>query len=99
MEQAGIRRLAEEMGIVDIRALSDIASFVYHAELDNDLVEHELDHVLVAEAANITITPNPDEFLTYRWWTQSELQVALDQEPERFTAWFPQVLALTLANA
>ncbi|MDV5171012.1 isopentenyl-diphosphate Delta-isomerase [Photobacterium rosenbergii] len=99
MEQAGIRRLAEEMGIVDIRALSDVASFVYHAELDNDLIEHELDHVLVAEAANIAITPNLNEVLTYRWWTQSELQVALDQEPERFTAWFPQVLALTLANA
>ena len=99
MEQAGIRRLGEEMGIVDICQLSDVASFVYHAELDNDLVEHELDHVLVAQAANITVTPNPDEVMAYRWWTQSELQTALEQEPECFTAWFPQVFALTLANA
>ncbi|MBY5948067.1 isopentenyl-diphosphate Delta-isomerase [Photobacterium rosenbergii] len=99
MSQAGIRRLGEEMGIVGIHELSDVASFVYHAELDNDLVEHELDHVLVAEASDIAITANPEEVMAYRWWAQSELQAALVQEPECFTAWFPQVLALTLANA
>lgn len=99
MAQAGIRRLGEEMGIVGIRTLFDVASFVYRAELDNGLVEHELDHVLVASASDIVINPNPEEVLAYRWWTQSELQAALDQEPQRFTAWFPQVLALALANA
>ncbi|MCQ1060633.1 isopentenyl-diphosphate Delta-isomerase [Photobacterium sp. DNB23_23_1] len=99
MAQAGIRRLEEEMGIVDIRTLSDVASFVYRAELDNDLVEHELDHVLMAPASDIVINPNPEEVLAYRWWAQSELLAALDQEPHLFTAWFPQVLVLALANA
>lgn len=99
MEQAGIRRLAEEMGIVDIQALSDVANFVYRAKLDNGLVEHELDHVLVASAPEVMVVPNPEEVLTYRWWPQSELQTALAQEPECFTAWFPQVLELALANA
>ncbi|AJR09949.1 isopentenyl-diphosphate Delta-isomerase [Photobacterium gaetbulicola] len=99
MEQAGIRRLAEEMGVVDIQALVDVANFVYRAELGNGLVEHELDHVLVASATDITVVPNPEEVLAYRWWPQSELQTALEQAPEHFTAWFPQVLALAETNA
>ena len=97
MEQAGIRRLEEEMGIVDVPALSDIAHFIYHAELDNDLVEHELDHVLVAAAPEIAITPNPEEVLSYRWWGQDDLQAAVEQAPQDFTAWFPKVLSLATA--
>ncbi|MGR5065367.1 isopentenyl-diphosphate Delta-isomerase [Photobacterium sp. DNB22_13_2] len=98
MAQAGIRRLEEEMGISGLHRLSDVASFVYFAELDNDLVEHELDHVLVAPTSDIVINPSPEEVMAFRWWAQSDLQAALEQEPQRFTAWFPQVLTLALAN-
>ena len=41
---AGKRRLMEEMGF--ITDLEKKFSFVYRAELDNNLTEHELDHVL-----------------------------------------------------
>ena len=95
--QAGIRRLAEEMGITGVTALTDIGDFIYRADLDNDLVEHELDHVLVADAANITVLPNPDEVMAYRWWPEADLQHTMTAEPALFTAWFPQVLSMVLA--
>jgi len=96
MEQAGLRRLGEEMGITGIRQLKDIATFLYRAELDNQLVEHELDHVLVACASELDIAPNADEVMSYRWWPQAELERAVVSEPEQFTAWFSQVLQHTI---
>ena len=42
--QAANRRLKEEMGMSC--ALKEEFSFIYKAKLDNDLYEHELDHVL-----------------------------------------------------
>ena len=42
--QAANRRLKEEMGMSC--ALIEEFSFIYKAKLDNDLYEHELDHVL-----------------------------------------------------
>ncbi|MGF1725226.1 isopentenyl-diphosphate Delta-isomerase [Photobacterium nomapromontoriensis] len=91
MEQAGIRRLAEEMGIVDVEQLDDIANFIYQAKLDNQLVEHELDHVLVAES-DVIVEPNPAEVMAYRWWPQADLAQAVAKHPTQFTAWFNQVL-------
>ena len=42
-EESAHRRLMEEMGFdCDIQ---EQFSFIYRAELDNDLIEHELDHV------------------------------------------------------
>ncbi|MGF1731939.1 isopentenyl-diphosphate Delta-isomerase [Photobacterium kasasachensis] len=98
MEQAGIRRLGEEMGISGVSQLEDIATFLYRAELDNQLVEHELDHILVACVSELGIEPNSSEVMGYRWWPQAELEQAVDSEPEQFTAWFPQVLARTLVR-
>lgn len=91
MAQAGIRRLGEEMGIYEVEQLDDIASFVYRAELDNQLIEHELDHVLIA-AADVAVEPNPAEVMAYRWWPQAELSQAVAEHPAQFTAWFSQVL-------
>ncbi len=45
--KAGERRLFEEMGIKT--PLKNIGSFIYKADFENGLVEHEFDHVLVAE--------------------------------------------------
>ncbi|PSW15172.1 isopentenyl-diphosphate Delta-isomerase [Photobacterium sanctipauli] len=93
--QAGIRRLEEEMGITAVQQLTDIGHFVYRAELDSQLVEHELDHILVAQVDELTVSPHPDEVMAYRWWPSGELAQAVVDTPELFTAWFPQVLAET----
>ena len=44
---AAKRRLIEEMGIDT--SLRKVHDFIYKAELDNDLTEHEFDHVLYME--------------------------------------------------
>lgn len=98
LEQAGLRRLTEEMGIVGLESLDDIASFVYRAELDNQLIEHELDHVLIANGAELVIIPNPEEVASYRWWSKADLELRVVDTPELFTAWCPQVL-LNAMNA
>ncbi len=95
---AGIRRLEEEMGIAEPLPLQDIATFLYRAELDNGLVEHELDHVLIANCGPLNINPSEDEVMAYHWWPESELAAALADKPANFTAWFPQVWQLVLAH-
>jgi isopentenyl-diphosphate Delta-isomerase len=44
-DSAANRRLKEEMGLAC--ALKEQFSFIYKASFDNDLTEHELDHVLI----------------------------------------------------
>ncbi|WP_281222908.1 isopentenyl-diphosphate Delta-isomerase [Photobacterium sanguinicancri] len=96
---AGLRRLREEMGVVGSIPLQDVATFLYRAELDNGLVEHELDHVLIAKCGQIQLAPSEDEVMAYRWWPESDVIAALDNTPSIFTAWFSQVWQLTLAHA
>ncbi|KJG14176.1 isopentenyl-diphosphate delta-isomerase [Photobacterium iliopiscarium] len=92
--QAGIRRLQEEMGITLSTHLIDVGHFCYYATLDQQLIEHELDHVLIAKGDGLVFTPNAAEVMAYRWWSIAELQLQLQQAPQLFTAWFAQVLAI-----
>lgn len=94
MNQAGVRRLQEEMGITLTTSLTDIGDFCYFANLDHQLIEHELDHVLIANGEGLVFTPNPAEVMAYRWWSMAELELQLQQAPQLFTAWFAQVLDL-----
>ncbi|KDM92435.1 isopentenyl-diphosphate Delta-isomerase [Photobacterium galatheae] len=98
LQQAATRRLGEEMGINDVVHVDEVARFVYRAALDNDLVEHELDAVLVAEVPALAVAPNPEEVMAYRWWPEAELSAHLAQSPETFTAWFSEVYRQTLAS-
>ena len=89
--QAAVRRLREEMGIeVD---LDYALSFLYHAKLENGLIEHELDHVFVGRYEGDPL-PDPDEVDGWRWVAPEILRGELDHAPERFTAWFPMALEL-----
>ncbi len=92
VEAAGKRRLAEEMGLVtDPRP---VGTFIYRAEdSGSGLVEHELDHVLLA-CCDTDPTPNSAEADDWRWIDREELDDELAREPHRFTPWFPHVLAL-----
>ncbi len=83
--EAGRRRLHEEMGFTT--ELREIFSFVYRAEFDNGLIEHELDHVLIGRYDG-TPEPAPDEVGGYRWVYLSDLLEDLQKRPENYTAWF-----------
>lgn len=83
---AALRRLNEEMGIEC--PLEYAFSFLYRAELEGGLVEHELDHVFVGNTEAVP-APDPDEVGGWRWTSPAEIERELATDPSRFTAWFP----------
>lgn len=91
--EAAHRRLMEEMGMA--ADLSEAFSFLYRAELDHGMIEHELDHVVLGEAV-ATPEPNPEEVEAYRFVELEALRDEVAAHPERFTEWFkiclPEVL-------
>lgn len=81
---AARRRLQEEMGFsCDLR---EIFSFIYRAELDNELIEHEFDRVLIGEF-NGEPRPNPQEAEDFRWISIEALSTDIVAHPDRYTSW------------
>ncbi len=95
LEIAGKRRLMEEMGLDLTVPLLVIDKFTYRAELENDLIEHELDHILIASVEAVTLTPNPEEVMAWQWWPEKTLKTQLETQPELFTIWFNEVFQRT----
>ncbi len=81
---AAHRRLQEEMGF-DCE-LQELFSFVYWAELDNDLIEYEFDHVFVGYSDREPIL-NPDEADDWQWIDLQVLQTDIREHPEAYTYW------------
>jgi isopentenyl-diphosphate Delta-isomerase len=81
---AAHRRLREEMGF-DCE-LEERLTFVYRAELDNELTEHEYDHLLVGSWDG-PVAPEPEEADGYEWIEVDELRDEISRRPERFTVW------------
>jgi isopentenyl-diphosphate delta-isomerase len=82
---AANRRLEEEMGMSC--NLQSIFSFVYKAEFENGLTEHEFDHVFFGES-NSTPTLNLEEVEDFRYVGMEELQIEINENPTHFTPWF-----------
>ena len=85
VEAAAHRRLQEEMGF-DCE-LQHAFSFVYRAELDQGMTEHELDHVFTGLAGKEPII-NPDEVNDWKWVEVDELVQDMETNPEKYTVWF-----------
>ncbi|MFT5778336.1 MAG: isopentenyl-diphosphate delta-isomerase [Crocinitomicaceae bacterium] len=85
IRDAGQRRLQEELGFTT--DLSFIFSFIYQAELDHGLTEHEFDHVLIghySEPPNL----NPEEVEDWRYISMEEIEENIKQTPDDYTIWF-----------
>ncbi|MGB0137276.1 MAG: isopentenyl-diphosphate Delta-isomerase [Flavobacteriales bacterium] len=82
---AGNRRLQEEMGMT--APLEEAFTFIYRAELDNNLTEHELDHVLVGRT-DTQPAINPKEVDSWKYMSLQDVRAAIDHTPEAFTEWF-----------
>lgn len=82
---AATRRLNEEMGMES--ELEKKFSFVYRAELDGDMVEHELDHVFFG-VSNNQPEINKEEVASYRYVSTEDLQTEINMFPDQFTEWF-----------
>lgn len=83
---AAARRLAEEMGIRC--ELTPAFTFVYRAELDGGLTEHEYDHVFAGWAEEQP-RPNVREVSAWKWVPIDDVTRDLERRPESYTYWFP----------
>lgn len=89
--EAANRRLSEEMGMQT--ELSVLTHFIYKADFDNGLTEHELDYV-VKGITNENPTINPDEVNAFRWISIADLIKWVNTSPKDFTVWFLELFKL-----
>jgi isopentenyl-diphosphate Delta-isomerase len=85
VEDAAQRRLKEELGFVT--DLKKIFSFTYHAKVENDLIEHEFDHVFAGEYER-EIHANSNEVADYIYKTMTQIKKEIEEHPGKFTSWF-----------
>jgi isopentenyl-diphosphate delta-isomerase len=94
LEMAAVRRLREEMGMAC--TMTKAFDFIYKAELDNDLIEHEFDHVFFG-TTNQAPAINLDEVSDWKWMSIYDVYIDVQLNPARYTEWFkialPEVMS------
>ena len=87
------RRLNEELGISGLSPCHR-HNLEYRADVGNNLIEHEVVDVYVAQATPaMVVTPNSDEVMATRWVDFDELGAEIQNTPEIFTPWLRIYLA------
>ena len=80
--EAAHRHLQEEMGFdCDLKKLTD---FVYRAELDKGLIEHEFDHVFFGQSNQVSEL-NLEEVEDFRYIALNDLELEIKEAPQNFT--------------
>jgi isopentenyl-diphosphate delta-isomerase len=87
---AARRRLSNELGIEGAN-LVRVSDFVYFAQLDGGLIEHELDHVVIGRWTG-PIAPDAGEVSETRWIEPDVLFAELATACDRYTAWTDRVV-------
>lgn len=88
-DAAAHRRLREEMNFdCELRAAFE---FIYRAEFENELIEHEYDHVFVGEFDGVP-APDKSEVEGWRWMGLDELRRDLRERPGAYTYWLHAAL-------
>ena len=83
------RRLNEELGIT--ADLIEKFSFIYKADVGQNLWEHELDHVFTGHyEGNFAL--NEEEVSEVRYISMQQLDEEMNANPEKFTEWFKIIL-------
>ncbi len=82
---AATRRLKEELGMET--ELQKQFHFIYKAEFENGLTEHEFDHVFTG-VYNFTPQINKDEVKDICYTGMNEIKQSLQLHPQKFTVWF-----------
>ncbi|WP_297090502.1 isopentenyl-diphosphate Delta-isomerase [uncultured Draconibacterium sp.] len=86
--EAANRRLREEMGMAT--GLKKIFDFTYKEVLENELTEHELDHVFIGQSDE-TPTPDADEVFAWKYIDFDQLDKEIIQNPDNYTVWFRKI--------
>ena len=74
----------EEMGFTT--EVKERFNFIYNQKLDNNLTEHELDHILIGNF-NDNPNPNPAEVVEWKYISLANLEQDLEKNPEQYTVW------------
>jgi isopentenyl-diphosphate Delta-isomerase len=86
---AAKRRLLEEMGMEC--TLQQIFSFIYKTRLDDELTEHELDHVFFGTTDGIPVI-NDKEVMEWKYIPFPDLLADVKLHPRKYTVWFRKIL-------
>lgn len=104
---ASKRRLPEELGfsseLLNNIEFKQIGSFVYKAKLNNELTEHEFDHVILGivpkesqinhlDSSFIQSCLNRNEVDEVKWVNLNQLFDDLNNNPNKYTPWLKPVL-------
>jgi len=84
IHDAANRRLIEEMGLSC--EIYPAFSFIYKADLDNDLIEYEYDHVFMGTSDTFPVL-NKDEVAQSKYIDIQSLSKDLIENPGTYTAW------------
>ena len=103
LEEAAARRLPEETGftVEDLEnPLEEKGAFLYKADFDNGLTEHEFDHVFVGQLKGDRLdkapSPNPEEASQMMFLDVDEIMIDVLKNPAKYAAWFlPALLIAT----
>lgn len=83
--EAANRRLKEEMGLQC--KVSHEFQFIYKVDLDQNMIEHELDHVFMGVTDDLPVL-NSAEVKAYRYEFPAAVAKEMEDQPDRFTSWF-----------
>lgn len=89
LNNAVYRRLQEEMGFTC--ELKEIFSFIYKIEFEDDLFEHEFDHVFIGSYEG-EINPNTEEVSDYKWLTLEDIEKDISINSNDYTFWFKRLM-------
>jgi len=84
-KDAATRRLQEEMGLNC--ELQSAFNFTYSVKFENNLTEHEFDHVFFGVSDEVPL-PDPTEVSDYKYMAMEEIKKQLAQNNSQFTEWF-----------
>ena len=90
LKKAVGRRLMEE-----ISAQSEVDfmfKFKYQVSLDNNLVEHEIDHVFKG-IINFVPKPNEEEVSELKFISETDLREDMNDNPHSYTYWFHEIMS------
>lgn len=79
------RRMQQELGVT--ADVDHVYKFTYQAPFGDIGAEHELCHVFIGQHEG-PFDVNETEVAALRYFTQDELNAALEDQPDRFTPWF-----------
>jgi len=92
---AAHRRLMEEMGFDT--TLEPIFTLRYKAEVGNDLIENEYDHIFTGRYSGAPVL-NPEEAMAGQYVPLNDVARWLNERPQEFTAWFHLALPMFVTH-